>query len=225
MLSEFVFQELLVRFPPRSGCRPPLNRDVRSGLGRCLLIKQQGFAMRRFKDKVILITGAGSGIGAATAKRFASEGAKLALVDIADLGDISAAIGKDAVLAITADVTDAQQVNHMVARTVDHFGRLDVLVNNAGVYSGGDPATISDEDWRKVIATDLDGVFYGCRAAVSHLEKTKGSIVNTPRFRAPAATGTLCPTMPPKVASSTSPARSPWIWASAAYGSTPFVPA
>jgi len=135
--------------------------------------------MRRFKDKVILITGAGSGIGAATAKRFASEGAKLALVDIADLGDISAAIGKDAVLAITADVTDAQQVNHMVARTVDHFGRLDVLVNNAGVYSGGDPATISDEDWRKVIATDLDGVFYGCRAAVPHLEKTKGSIVNT----------------------------------------------
>ena len=82
-------------------------------------------------------------------------------------------------LAITADVTDAQQVNHMVARTVDHFGRLDVLVNNAGVYSGRDPATISDEDWRKVIATDLDGVFYGCRAAVPHLEKTKGLIVNT----------------------------------------------
>lgn len=135
--------------------------------------------MNRFTDKVILVTGAASGIGAATAKRFAQEGAKVAIVDIADLNETRSAIGDDIVLAIHADVSDPSQVNDMVAKTVDRFGRLDVLVNNAGVYSGGDPATISDEDWRKVIATDLDGVFFGCRAAIPHLEKTKGSIVNT----------------------------------------------
>ena len=54
-----------------------------------------------------------------------------------------------------------------------------MLVNNAGVHEGGDPAKISDEQWRKVMATDADGVFFGCRAAIPHLEKTKGSIVNT----------------------------------------------
>jgi len=59
------------------------------------------------------------------------------------------------------------------------FERLDVLVNNAGVYEGGDPAEITNEQWRKVMATDLDGVFFGCRAALPHLQKTGGSIVNT----------------------------------------------
>lgn len=53
------------------------------------------------------------------------------------------------------------------------------MVNNAGVHEGGDPAAITDDQWRKVMATDADGVFYGCRAALPHLEKTKGAIVNT----------------------------------------------
>jgi meso-butanediol dehydrogenase/(S,S)-butanediol dehydrogenase/diacetyl reductase len=56
---------------------------------------------------------------------------------------------------------------------------LDVLVNNAGVFEGGSPAQITNEQWRKVMATDLDGVFFGCRAALPHLQKTRGSIVNT----------------------------------------------
>lgn len=67
----------------------------------------------------------------------------------------------------------------MIATTIAHFGRLDVLVNNAGIIASGDPDNISDEDWRKVMATDLDGVFYGSRAAIPHLEKTEGSIINT----------------------------------------------
>lgn len=67
----------------------------------------------------------------------------------------------------------------MVAETVDRFDRLDMPVNNAGFYSGGDPASISDEDWRKVIATDLDDLVFECLAAIPHVGKTKGSIVNT----------------------------------------------
>jgi meso-butanediol dehydrogenase / (S,S)-butanediol dehydrogenase / diacetyl reductase len=81
--------------------------------------------------------------------------------------------------AHATDVSDSRAVDEMVASAVKRFGRLDVLVNNAGVHEGGDPAEITDEQWRKVMATDADGVFFGCRAAIPHLEKTNGSIVNT----------------------------------------------
>lgn len=135
--------------------------------------------MQRFENKVVLVTGAASGIGAATATRFAAEGAKLAIIDIADLAGTSEALGEGDVLAITADVSNSDQASRMVDETIARFGQLDVLVNNAGVYASGDPATISDEDWHKVIATDLDGVFFGSRAAIPHLERTGGNIVNT----------------------------------------------
>ena len=134
--------------------------------------------MARFTDKVVLVTGAASGIGQKTAQRFSEEGASVVIVDIKDLGETTALL-KGPALAHTADVSDSDAVDGMIDATIERFGRLDVLVNNAGVYSGGDPAGISNEDWRKVIATDLDGVFYGCRAAIPHLEKVKGSIVNT----------------------------------------------
>ncbi len=135
--------------------------------------------MDRFADKVVVVTGAASGIGAATAIRFAREGAKLVLVDIKDLSDTSAKLSGKDFLAHSADVSDEKAVDGMVTAAVERFGKLNVLVNNAGVYAGGDPAKISTEDWRKVIATDLDGVFFGCRAAIPHLEKTGGSIINT----------------------------------------------
>lgn len=135
--------------------------------------------MNRFKDKVVLVTGAASGIGAATAKRFADEGAKVAIIDIADLSTTQSSLDPERTLKVTADVSDVSQAQEMIAKTIAHFGQLDVLVNNAGVFASGDPDKISDADWRKVMATDLDGVFYGCRAAIPHLEKTKGSIINT----------------------------------------------
>jgi meso-butanediol dehydrogenase/(S,S)-butanediol dehydrogenase/diacetyl reductase len=109
--------------------------------------------MRRFEGKVVIVTGAASGIGAATARRFASEGAIVALIDREEI--------------------------KMVATVVKRFGRLDVLVNNAGIQEGGEPGDITNDQWRKVMATDVDGVFFGCRSALPHLEKTKGSIVNT----------------------------------------------
>ncbi|HEX3677359.1 MAG TPA: SDR family oxidoreductase [Sphingomicrobium sp.] len=135
----------------------------------------------RFEDKVVIITGAASGIGEATARRFSAEGAKVVLVDRQReaLEKVAAELPSDRTLVHIADVSDSPAVGEMVASAVKRFGRLDVLVNNAGVHEGGDPAEITDGQWRKVMATDADGVFFGCRAAIPHLEKTKGSIVNT----------------------------------------------
>jgi meso-butanediol dehydrogenase/(S,S)-butanediol dehydrogenase/diacetyl reductase len=135
----------------------------------------------RFEDKVVIVTGAASGIGEATARRFSAEGAKVVLVDRQReaLEKVAGELPSDRTLAHVADVSNSRAVDDMVASTVKRFGRLDVLVNNAGVHEGGDPSELTDEQWRKVMATDADGVFFGCRAAIPHLEKTKGSIVNT----------------------------------------------
>jgi len=135
----------------------------------------------RFHGKVVIVTGAASGIGEATARRFVAEGAKVALVDRdeASLEKVAKSLPADQVMVQAADVSDSRAVDGLVAAIIGHFGRLDVIVNNAGVHEGGDPASITDEKWRKVMSTDVDGVFYGCRAALPHLEKTKGSIVNT----------------------------------------------
>lgn len=135
----------------------------------------------RFEGKVVIVTGAASGIGEATARRFSSEGAKVVLVDRAGkaLEKVAGELPPDRTLMQIADVSDSRAVDDMVASAVKRFGRLDVLVNNAGVHEGGDPAKITNEQWRRVMATDADGVFFGCRAAIPYLEKTKGSIVNT----------------------------------------------
>ncbi|MBP1294161.1 meso-butanediol dehydrogenase/(S,S)-butanediol dehydrogenase/diacetyl reductase [Bradyrhizobium elkanii] len=135
----------------------------------------------RFHGKVIIVTGAASGIGEATARRFVVEGAKVAMIDRdeASLEKVTKSLPADQVMVQAADVSDSRAVDEMVAAVVGGFGRLDVIVNNAGVHEGGDPASITDEKWRKVMSTDIDGVFYGCRAALPHLENTKGSIVNT----------------------------------------------
>jgi meso-butanediol dehydrogenase/(S,S)-butanediol dehydrogenase/diacetyl reductase len=137
--------------------------------------------MDRFKGKVVIVTGAASGIGEATARRFAAEGAKVVLVDRNQtaLEKVAGDLPPDRSLALVADVSDSRAADDMVASAVKRFGRLDVLVNNAGVHEGGDPEEVTNDQWRKVMATDVDGVFYGCRAALFHLEKTKGSIVNT----------------------------------------------
>ena len=135
----------------------------------------------RFHGKVVIVTGAASGIGEATARRFVAEGAKVALVDREEalLEKVAKSLPANQVMIETADVSDSSAVDGMVAAVVGRFGRLDVIVNNAGVHEGGDPASITDEKWRKVMSSDIDGVFYGCRAALPHIEKTKGSIVNT----------------------------------------------
>lgn len=133
--------------------------------------------MQRFADKVVLVTGAASGMGAAMAKRFLSEGARVALVDIHDID--TAELPPDRTLAIKADVSDSLAIGNAVEQAVAKFGRLDVLCNNAGVAVTGQPEEIADAQWHKAIHNDLDSVFFGSRAAIPHLVKSKGSIVNT----------------------------------------------
>jgi meso-butanediol dehydrogenase/(S,S)-butanediol dehydrogenase/diacetyl reductase len=135
----------------------------------------------RFQHKVVIVTGAASGIGAATAQRFSSEGACVAMVDRNEtaLAGVAADLPRELTLAHVADVSGSKAVDAMIETVVTRFGRLDVLVNNAGVFEAGELAEITDEQWRKVMSTDADGVFYGCRAALPHLEKTRGTIVNT----------------------------------------------
>ena len=137
----------------------------------------------RFKDKVVLITGAASGIGAASARRFAAEGARLALSDVRKdvLADSAGRLnlGADRLLTGLVDVAEPGAIGSFVERTVEVFGRLDTMVNNAGIAAFGKVTELTDETWRQVMAVDLDAVFYGSRAAIPHLAKTKGSIVNT----------------------------------------------
>jgi len=138
----------------------------------------------RVEGKVALITGAASGLGAASARRLAEEGAKVMLTDVAaDAGrgvaDQIAGAGGEAAFE-THDVTSQADWEGVVAATLERFGRLDVLVNNAGV-SGGMQALMSldYETWRRVLAVNLDGVFFGLRyAGPAIAQGGGGSIVN-----------------------------------------------
>lgn len=135
--------------------------------------------MQRFIDKTVLVTGARSGIGAATARRFSQEGANVVLVGQHAPRDVAGELPGERTLALEADVADSAAIGRAIAQAVEHFGQLDVLVNNAGTAESGDPGEIDDDAWHKVISTNLDGVFFGSRAAIPHLIKSRGCIVNT----------------------------------------------
>ena len=117
-----------------------------------------------FKDKVVLVTGGGRGIGAATAERFARDGAKVVISDM-DLDEAQQVARPIQGLAVACDVTDREQVNGMVARTVGELGRLDVLVCSAGIIRDNLLFKMTDEDWDAVIDTHLKGSFLCARAA------------------------------------------------------------
>ena len=138
----------------------------------------------RLKDRVALITGAGRGIGAATARRFAAEGAIVVVsdVDATSIGEvvkeIEAAGGR--ALGIEGSVTDKQAVEAMIDRTLKTFGRLDILVNNAGVNRDALLTKMTDDQWDIVIDVNLKGTFLCCRAAVpAMIEQKRGCITTT----------------------------------------------
>ncbi len=139
----------------------------------------------RLKDKVCIITGAASGIGAGTAERFAEEGAALVLVDRegAALEAVQRTISKTGgvrVLAVRADVSIASDIVRVVDEALRAFGRIDVVFNNAGIMPHGAFLDLDEDTWDSVMAINVKGMMLMCRAVIPHmLQQGGGSIINT----------------------------------------------
>ncbi len=139
--------------------------------------------MSRFKEKVVLVTGSSRGIGKVIAMSFADAGAAVVVSDVlAEEGEKTAReireLGNQSIF-VQCDVSDSQDVNGMIAKTVDKFGKIDVLVNNAGITRDTLMIRMKDEDWEKVLNINLKGAFYCTRAAAKEMMKKRtGSIVN-----------------------------------------------
>ena len=147
--------------------------------------------MDRLADHTAIVTGAASGIGRAIAVRFAAEGARLILADITTEARDGGAPTHELILErggsaefVETDVSNATQVDALVAHAAAVHGRLDVMVNNAAVGDGGRLTETDDATWSHVMAVNLSGVFYGCRAAVRQMltqtprNNVRGRIVN-----------------------------------------------
>lgn len=131
-------------------------------------------------DRVAIVTGAGRGIGLATARRFLAEGWRVALLDIDDalLGGAMAGIGQpEATLSLHCDVSDAAAIRAAVQRAATHFGRLDALVNNAGVAVFKPILETTPEEWSRVMAVNLNGPFLATQAAAPLMAETGGGAV------------------------------------------------
>ncbi|RYZ12916.1 MAG: SDR family oxidoreductase [Comamonadaceae bacterium] len=135
----------------------------------------------RFEGRTVIVTGAASGIGRGVAERFSAEGANVVLCDIDQpkLDAVSGSLPAERTLAVHCDVSRHDQVQSLVQKAVERFGGLDVMVNNAGIAREGSVAEVEMDDWQQTLDTNLSGVFYGCRAALPELLKTRGCIVNT----------------------------------------------
>ena len=137
----------------------------------------------KLENKVAVITGAGSGIGQATALLFAQEGAKVIVVDIdAKAGqqtvDKIKNNGGEAILAVT-DITKASDVQNMVNATLDSYHRLDILVNVAGIFTEGSVVEATEADWHRILAVNLDGIFLCMKYCIPEMIKDgEGVIVN-----------------------------------------------
>ncbi|MET0365813.1 MAG: SDR family NAD(P)-dependent oxidoreductase, partial [Sphingobium sp.] len=134
----------------------------------------------RFEGKTVIVTGGASGIGEATVRRFAAEGASVVVADIRPdaIATLLADIGAERHLGVEVDMLDTAAIDRLIAATLERFGRIDVLVNNAGMGSFGRVTDIDMDHWRQVMAIDVDSVFWASRQTIPHLAITGGSIVN-----------------------------------------------
>lgn len=134
----------------------------------------------RLTGKVCLVTGAGSGIGRETARRFAQEGGKVAAADLrGEAAEQTAAEIGGGAIGVEVDVTSADSVTACVDRIVDAFAALDVVVNNAGVTIVGAVHDLDESDWDRELATNLKSVYLVSKAAWPRLVERRGAIVNT----------------------------------------------
>src|SRR3989339_339372 len=139
---------------------------------------------QKLKDKVALITGGAQGIGRAIADKLANEGAKIVIVDVMEDAAKKTAeeISKEKnveSLSLKIDVSSSQETDEMVKKTVEKFGKIDIIINNAGITRDNLLVRMSDEEWDKVIAINLKGVFNCSKAAAKVMMKQRsGKIVN-----------------------------------------------
>jgi meso-butanediol dehydrogenase/(S,S)-butanediol dehydrogenase/diacetyl reductase len=145
------------------------------------LVSEKGGKKMKLKDKVALITGGGTGIGAAIAKRFVDEGAKICIAGRRQemLDKVAKSMPADSVATCSGDVTEFEDIQKMVNTAIDFGGKLDVLVNNAGIDPGGSVVDVDVEIWKKVIDINLTGPFLAMKAALPHMIKNGGgSVIN-----------------------------------------------
>jgi NAD(P)-dependent dehydrogenase (short-subunit alcohol dehydrogenase family) len=139
---------------------------------------------KRLEGRVAVITGAASGLGLATAKRFASEGAHVVVVDMNEVAGNAAAVEVGGIF-VKADVTNADQVDNMYKVAFDTYGRIDIAFNNAGISPPDDDSILTTgiDAWRRVQEVNLTSVFLCCKAVIPYMQKQgKGSIINTASF-------------------------------------------
>jgi NAD(P)-dependent dehydrogenase (short-subunit alcohol dehydrogenase family) len=137
----------------------------------------------KFNGKVAIVTGGARGIGRACAERFLKEGAKVVIADIdaVRLKETAAAIGtSETVLAVVADVSRKGDIEALIARAIADFGRLDIMVNNAGIAMMQDFLDVTEADYDKVLGINLRGAFFGTQLAGRQMiaQKTGGVIIN-----------------------------------------------
>ena len=136
----------------------------------------------RLRDKVALITGGGSGIGEATARRFAAEGAALAIVDLNQEGaeGVAAAIRQAGgrAHAIVADVAREDDVRAMLKETHDVFGALHILMNNAAIFVDNDIEGTTEDEWDRIMNINVKSLFWTCKYAMPYLKQTRGVVLN-----------------------------------------------
>jgi NAD(P)-dependent dehydrogenase (short-subunit alcohol dehydrogenase family) len=140
--------------------------------------------VERLQDRVAVITGAGSGIGQATARRFAAEGAKVVVVDISDTAGQKTAdeVGGE---FVACDVSDEEQVKALFDGVAARYGRVDIAFNNAGISPPDDDSILVTgiEAWERVLRVNTTSVFFCCKYAIPHMQRQgKGSIINTASF-------------------------------------------
>lgn len=139
--------------------------------------------MKRLENKVAIVTGGASGIGKATVELFAEEGAKVVVANIGNNGEEFVEElnknGKDA-LFVSTDVTVEEDVSRLIKKTVEHFGRLDIMFANVGIAKDTKAVDLSFEDWKKTIDVNLSGVFLSNKYAIEQFlkQESKGVIVN-----------------------------------------------
>lgn len=149
---------------------------MRFNLTKNLHIDKRGSEMR-LENKVAIVTGAASGIGKAIAESFVKEGAKVVYSDVNTPENFETASNA---LFMKCDVSSSKDVDILIDGAVDHFGKIDIMVNNAGIGGLGGILDVTNENWDKTIGINLSGVMYGMRAAANKMKdsNTKGVIIN-----------------------------------------------